>query len=86
MLGEGLFFKTSLNQEKENGENNMESTTWKYYYMDDHTRTIFHTKTDLEDRYDLIYVGMSKNPNPKMAVAVFTQQDILPRGYKIRPL
>ena len=59
---------------------------WRYYYMDDHTRTIFHTEIEQEDRHDLVFIGMSKNPNPKMAVAVFVQGDILPRGYKIRPL
>jgi hypothetical protein len=60
---------------------------WRYYYMDDHTRTIFYTETDLgEDRPDLIFVGMSQNPNPKMAVAVFTNQELLPKGFKIRPL
>lgn len=60
---------------------------WRYYYMDDHTRTIFYTETELdEERPDLVFVGMSQNPNPKMAVAVFMQKELLPRGYKIRPL
>ncbi|UAT28861.1 hypothetical protein PP753_gp22 [Dinoroseobacter phage vB_DshP-R7L] len=60
---------------------------WRYYYMDDHTRTIYHTETELgDDRPDLVFVGMSENPNPKMAVAVFTRKELLPRGYKIRPL
>lgn len=59
---------------------------WRYYYIDDTTQTIFYSETEQEDRYDLIYVGMSKNPNPKIAVAMFTQQDSIPRGYKIRPI
>lgn len=60
---------------------------WRYYYMDDHTRTIFHTSVELgEDRPDLVFVGMSENPNPKMAVSVFVRGDLIPRGYKIRSL
>lgn len=60
---------------------------YRYYYMDDHTRTIFYSDTDIsEERPDLVFVGMSQNPNPKMAVAVFTQKDLLPVGYKIKPL
>jgi len=59
---------------------------WRYYYIDEYTRTIFHSKTEQKDRYDLIYLGMSKNPNPKMAVAVFVQKELLPKGYKIRSL
>ena len=59
---------------------------WRYYYIDDNTQTIFYSETEQEDRHDLIYVGMSKNPNPKIAVAMFTQHDSIPRGYKIRPI
>ena len=60
---------------------------YRYYYMDDFTRTIFYSDTDVsEERPDLVFVGMSQNPNPKMAVAVFTQKDSLPVGYKIKPL
>lgn len=60
---------------------------YRYYYMDDQTRTIFYSDTDVsEERPDLVFVGMSQNPNPKMAVAVFTQKDLLTVGYKIKPL
>ena len=59
---------------------------WRYYYMDDHTRTVFHTEIELEDRPDLVFVGMSQNPNPKMAVAVFVQKDLIQTGYKIKSL
>lgn len=60
---------------------------WFYYYMDDHTRTIYYTETELnENRPDLIFLGMSKNPDPRMAVAVFMQKHLLLGGYKIRPL
>lgn len=57
-----------------------------YYYQDDHTRTIFYTDTEQEDRHDLIFVGSSVNPNHKMAVAVMVQNDLIPMGFKIRPL
>ncbi len=59
---------------------------WRYYYLDDHSKTVFYTLDEQENRHDLIFVGMSQNPNPKMAVAVFTHKDRLPGGYKIRPL
>lgn len=59
---------------------------WRYYYMDDHTRTIFYTPIEQEDRHDLIFMGMSQNPDPRMPVAVWTQDDPTPRGYKIKPL
>lgn len=59
---------------------------WRYYYMDDHTRTIYHSAEEQEDRPDLIFVGMSQNPNPKMAVAVFVQNELIPRGYKIKSM
>lgn len=60
---------------------------YRYYYMDDHTRTIFYSETDVsEERPDLVFIGMSQNPNHRMAVAVFMQNEPIPRGYKIRPL
>ena len=60
---------------------------WRYYYLDDHTRTIFYSETDVgEDRPDLIFAGMSQNPNPKMAVAVMVQGDLNKQGYKIKAL
>ncbi|CBW47011.1 hypothetical protein [Roseovarius Plymouth podovirus 1] len=60
---------------------------WRYYYLDDHTRTVFYTETELgEDRPDLVFVGMSQNPNPRMAVALFVQKDLSPQGYKIKAL
>ena len=59
---------------------------WRYYYLDDHTRTIFYSDTEQEDRPDLVFVGMSQNPNPRMAAAVFTQKDIIPQGYKVKAL
>ena len=65
----------------------MTKQDYRYYYMDDHTRTIFYSDTDVsEDRPDLVFMGMSQNPNPKMAVAVFTQHDLNKQGYKIKPL
>lgn len=60
---------------------------WRYYYMDDHTRTIFYSDTDVgEDRPDLVFVGMSQNPNPRMAVAVFVQNELVPQGFKVKAL
>ena len=60
---------------------------WRYYYMNDETRTIYYSETDLEDsRPDLVFIGMSQNPNHKMAVAVFTNHDTIKKGYKILPL
>lgn len=65
----------------------MTKQDYRYYYMDDHTRTIFYSDTDVsEDRLDLVFIGMSQNPNPKMAAAVFTQKDLNTQGYKIKPL
>ena len=65
----------------------MNELPYRYYYMDDHTRTIFYTEEELgEDRPDLILFGQSKNPNPRMAVSVMVQHDINRQGYKIKPL
>lgn len=57
-----------------------------YYYMDDHTRTIFWSEELQEDRPDLIYLDASPNQNKKMAAAAITRRDPRPSGYKIRPL
>jgi len=64
----------------------MTKQDYRYYYMDDLTRVIFYSDIELLDRPDLIFVGMSQNPNPKMAVAIFVQDEKVPMGYKIRPL
>jgi len=65
----------------------MNQRPFRYYYMDDLTRSILYSEEDIsEDRPDLIFIGMSQNPNPKMAVAIFTQPDSVHQGYKIRPL
>lgn len=60
---------------------------WRYYYIDDLSRAIYYSDTDVgEERPDLIFLGMSANPNPKIAVAIFTQLDPIKRGYRIRSL
>ena len=60
---------------------------WRYYYMNDHTKIIYYSETELEaEHQDLIFIGMSQNPNPKMAVAVFVQGDLVPKGYRILPI
>lgn len=65
----------------------MSELPYRYYYLDDHTRTIFYTEQELgEDRPDLILFGQSQNPNPRMAVAVMIQGDLNRQGYKIKPL
>lgn len=57
-----------------------------YYYYDDHTRTVFWSETETEDRPDLIFLGSSVNPNKRMAVAAFTHKMDKPWGWKIREL
>lgn len=60
---------------------------WRYYYMNDETRTIYYSETELgAEHQDLVFIGMSQNPNPKMAVSVFVQNDLIPMGYKILPI
>ncbi len=59
-----------------------------YYVIDEPSRTIFWTEDEsaLEDRPDLVFIGSSTNPNKRMAVAVFVQNDDQDFGYKIKQL
>lgn len=60
--------------------------SYRYYYMDDQAQTIYYSDTEVTDRPDLIFVTMSKNPNPKAAMSLVVQHDALRSGYKIKPL
>lgn len=57
-----------------------------YYFFDEKTRTIFHSKILVEDRPDLIFIGSSINPNKRMSVASFVKGSDQEYGYKIKPL
>ena len=57
----------------------------KYYFYDDTTRIIYHSKEYLPDA-NLIYLGTSDNPNPKMASAVFISNGSIKAGFTIKAL
>lgn len=59
---------------------------WKYYYLNENAKTVYFSSIEQQDRDDLTFLGKSKNPNPKMAVAVFTQNNTNQSGYKIKLL
>lgn len=56
-----------------------------YYFVDDRTRTVYYTE-EFSSNPDHIYVGTSDNPNPRMAVAAFMQNDSVNEGFKLRKL
>lgn len=56
----------------------------RHYFYDDATRTVFHTTMDPKKILSFSYMGMSDNPNPKMAAAVFMQHGKALSGCKIR--
>jgi hypothetical protein len=55
----------------------------KYYFCDDATLTVWYSKEFLEEP-NLIYLGTSDNPKPKMAVAAFTHEGKIKEGYRIQ--
>lgn len=57
----------------------------KYYFYNDTTRIIYHSKEYQTDQ-DLIYLGTSDNPNPKMAAAVFISNGSIKAGFTIKEL
>lgn len=58
------------------------ATPTKYYFYDDATLTVYYSD-ELDPGHNFIYLGTSDNPNPKMAVAAFTQRAKISSGYKI---
>jgi hypothetical protein len=60
-------------------------TTSYYYFVNDRTKVVYYSE-DFSDDPDLIYVGTSDNPKPKMAVAAFMQSGRVNSGYKVRKL
>ena len=63
----------------------MNTSPTKYYFVDDSTLSVIVTD-DFDDGSGFVYLGTSNNPNPKMAVAAFTQQGKIQSGYSIRVL
>lgn len=62
-----------------------ESEDTKYYFCDDATLVVYYSD-EMTERTDLVYLGVSDNPNPKMAMAAFTQQGKIKSGYRIQEL
>lgn len=61
------------------------TATTKYYFYNDATQIIYYSEEFTSDP-DLIYVGTSDNPNPKMAAGAFMQNGKAPSGYSIQEL
>ena len=57
----------------------------RYYYYEDETRTVFHSTSELF-RPDLIFLGVTDNPNIKMAAAYFTKNMKQRMNHKIKEL
>ena len=57
-----------------------------YYYMNEDTRVVFWYSAIVEDRPDLIFLGSSRNPNKKMAVAAFVKGSDREFGYTLQEL
>lgn len=46
----------------------------RYYYYDEHTKNIFYSTQEQTERFDLIYLGETENPNVRMAATSFAKQ------------
>lgn len=57
----------------------------KYYFYHDATRVIYFSENYPNDP-DMIYIGTSDNPNPKMAAAVFMRNNSVTSGFTIREM
>lgn len=60
--------------------------TYRHYFLEDATKIIWYTETMPEDRFDLIHIGQSNNPNPKAAAAFFMQQGKVNTGFSLQNL
>ena len=56
----------------------------RYYFLDDKTKIVYYSNIFLIDRPELIYVGTSDNPKPKMAMAAFLADGKVNSGFKLR--
>lgn len=54
----------------------------KYFFYDDATRIVYYSEEYIDD-HNLIYIGTSNNPDPKMAMAAFMQNGKINQGYML---
>ena len=60
--------------------------TERYYLYDDATRIIYHAE-ELPEQWDsLIMLGVSDNPKPIMAAAVFLKDGKVSSGFRLKPI
>lgn len=60
--------------------------TERYYLYDDETKIIYYGE-DLPENWDnLIFLGVSDNPKPAMAGAVFMKSGKVAEGFRLKPL
>ena len=57
-------------------------TATKYYFCQDATLSVFYFD-EMDEGSGLVYLGTSDNPNPKMAMAAFTQSGKVNKGYRL---
>ena len=60
--------------------------TEQYYLYDDNTKIIYYGEILPENWQSLIMLGVSDNPKPAMAAAVFLKDGKVSEGFKLRPL
>ena len=58
----------------------------QYYLYDDKTKIIYHGKELPLSWGELIFLGLSDNPNPAMAAAVFLKDSKIYTGFRLRPM
>lgn len=60
--------------------------TENYYLYDDKTKIIYHGNNLPASWGDLIFLGLSDNPNPAMAAAVFLKDGKISEGFRLRSM
>lgn len=60
--------------------------TERYYLYDDKAKIIYYGEELPENWDSLIFLGVSDNPKPAMAGAVFFQTGKVSEGFRLRPM
>jgi hypothetical protein len=58
----------------------------QYYLYDDKNKIIYHGEELPANWGNLIYLGISNNPKPAMAGAVFLKNAAHPQGFRLKPM
>lgn len=60
------------------------NTPNKYYFYNDATKIVWYSNNMPENSTDIIYIGTSDNPNPRMAAGIFMRNIDGGTGYRVK--